>query len=290
MKREQSFSIKGMTRDISRSKSGTNYAYEIKNMRITAQEGEYMLTLVNEKGNKQYKLDIINNNVAEDSIRGNIVGAYVMNDYLIVFSHQESTDYIYRFNDTSTSDNLILSGVVLYSKSLGFTDDMRLEILGVVESKNLQKIYWLDGVHQPRFIIISGDTNDIITRRRKYETMETPFDFVPAFNNKEKITITKRPYGGYFPEGTIQYAFSYYNLYGQQSNIFYISPLYYISPIDRGAAPDKSTYNSFSITIDNADSTFDYVRIYSIYRSAYNGETSCKVVTDLKIIKNNQEQ
>ena len=30
MKREQSFSIKGMTRDISRSKSGANYAYEIK--------------------------------------------------------------------------------------------------------------------------------------------------------------------------------------------------------------------------------------------------------------------
>lgn len=285
MKREQSFSIKGMTRDISRSKSGTDYAYEIKNMRITAQEGESMLTLTNEKGNKQYALSIDDNGIIGTAIKGNIIGAYVLNGYLIVFSHETGSDYIYRFTDTSKGDNLQLSGVVLYNKNLGFTNDMRLEILGIVESENIQKVYWLDGVHQPRFILISGTTDKVKERRKKYETMSTPFDFVPVFNNKEKITITKETYGGYFPEGTIQYAFSYYNLYGQQSNIFYISPLYYISPVDKGAAADKSVYNSFKISIENADTTYDYIRIYSIHRSAYDGTPSCKVVADLKINK-----
>lgn len=284
MKKEQSFSIKGMTRDIGRSKSSSDYAYEIRNMRITAQEGETLLTLTNEKGNKQYQLSISNNDIIESNIQGNIVGAYVLNSYLIVFSHSKNGDYIYRLEENSDSTPT-LSGIVLYNSNLGFTDNMRLEILGVVESDNIQKVYWLDGIHQARFMIISGTQKEVNARRKKYEAMVTPFDFVPVFNNKEKITITKKPYGGYFPEGTIQYAFSYYNLYGQQSNIFYISPLYYISQADRGTAPDKSTYNSFEITIENADSTFDYIRIYSIHRTAYNQTPSCKVVTDLRINK-----
>lgn len=285
MKKEQSFSIKGMTRDISRSKSSTEYAYEIKNMRITAQEGETLLTLTNEKGNKKYKLSIVDNENTTDSILGRIIGVYVLNKYIIVFSHAENEDYIYRLKEENNGDDLQMSGVVLYHKDLGFTSDMSLEILGVVESENLQKVYWLDGVHQPRFIIISGTTSDINERRKKYEAMTTPFDFVPVFGNNEKVTITRNAYGGYFPEGTIQYAFSYYNLYGQQSNIFYISPLYYISHADRGTAPDKNTYNSFNIAIENADTTFDYIRIYSIHKSAYDGAPSCKVVADLKINK-----
>ena len=285
MKKEQSFSIKGMTRDISRSKGGSDYAYEIRNMRITAQEGETLLTLVNEKGNKQYLLSINDNDNITNSLRGNIVGAYVLNKYLIVFTHANDKDYIYRLEDTSTSSNLLLSGNVLYGKDLGFTDGMRLEILGIVESENIQKVYWLDGIHQPRFIIVSGNPDELKSRRKRYEAMNTPFDFVPVIGNKEKVTITKKPYGGYFPEGTIQYAFSYYNLHGQQSNIFYISPLYYISLADRGMAPDKSAYNSFDISIENADTSFDYIRIYSIHRSAYDGTPSCKVVADLKINK-----
>lgn len=285
MKKEQSFSVKGMTRDISRSKGSAEYAYEIKNMRITAQEGETLLTLTNEKGNKKYKLNILDNANTVTSIVGKIVGVYVLNKYIIVFSHTENGDYIYRLKEESNGDDLQMSGVVLYHKSLEFTNDMKLEILGIVESENLQKVYWLDGVHQPRFIIISGTTSEVNERRKKYEAMTTPFDFVPVFSNKEKVTITRNAYGGYFPEGTIQYAFSYYNLYGQQSNIFYISPLYYISNADRGTAPDKNTYNSFNIAIENADTTFDYIRIYSIHRSAYDSTPSCKVVADLKINK-----
>lgn len=285
MKKEQSFSVKGMTRDISRSKGSAEYAYEIKNMRITAQEGETLLTLTNEKGNKKYKLNILDNANTVTSIAGKIVGVYVLNKYIMVFSHTENGDYIYRLKEESNGDDLQMSGVVLYHKSLEFTNDMKLEMLGIVESENLQKVYWLDGVHQPRFIIISGTTSEVNERRKKYEAMTTPFDFVPVFSNKEKVTITRSAYGGYFPEGTIQYAFSYYNLYGQQSNIFYISPLYYISNADRGTAPDKNTYNSFNIAIENADTTFDYIRIYSIHRSAYDGTASCKVVADLKINK-----
>lgn len=38
MKRQQTFNIKGMTRDISPLKSNGEYAYDIKNMRLTAQK------------------------------------------------------------------------------------------------------------------------------------------------------------------------------------------------------------------------------------------------------------
>jgi hypothetical protein len=73
---------------------------------------------------------------------------------------------------------------------------------------------------------------------------------------------------GYFKAGTIQYAFSYYNLYGQESNIFYTTKLYYTSFYDRAGEVDQMVSNAFTITINNIDARFDYVRVYSIQRNA----------------------
>ena len=304
MKKQQVFNIKGMTKDISRSKSGSELAYDIQNMRLTSQEGETLLSLTNEKGNKEYKLDFkkfakqsdgtIDPDEAKIKLEGKIIGYCTLNKYLVIFTHVGNKhDRIYRFEEDST-DKMILNGILLYFGNLGFTDIMRLETMGIFESENIQKVYWLDGVNQPRFINIAGDNDTIRKHRSKWMHSKTPFDFIPVFDyyatvkdnegkDTDNITIERQDYGGMFPEGIIQYAMCYYNLNGQQSNIFYISPIYYISHTDRGAQQEQTLNNSFKITINKVDSEFDYLRIYSIHRSSINGTPSCKVVANISL-------
>lgn len=88
---------------------------------------------------------------------------------------------------------------------------------------------------------------------------------------------------GLFAPGTIQYAFSYFNRYGQESNIFYTTPLNYISFKDRGGSPEDSISNSFTIDMSMLDSNFEYVRIYSIHRTTLDAQPVVKKVVDVSL-------
>ena len=88
---------------------------------------------------------------------------------------------------------------------------------------------------------------------------------------------------GSFHSGIIQYAFSYYNKYGQESNIFHVTDLQYIAPKDRGADPDEIINNSFTITINNVDTSFEYLRIYSIHRTSIDSVPTVKIIQDIRI-------
>lgn len=133
-------------------------------------------------------------------------------------------------------------------------------------------MYWVDGLNQPRVINIA-DTDRIYNNNS--------FDFVPVINNSADISITKTFGIGSFPSGTVQYYFTYYNRNGRQSNIFYSSPLYYVSPQDRGGSPEESNNVSFKIAISNTDTSFDYIRVYAVFRTSYNATPTVRSLTDI---------
>ena len=82
---------------------------------------------------------------------------------------------------------------------------------------------------------------------------------------KETVEIERQTgTSGDFEPGAIQYAFTYFDRFMQESNIFYTTPLYYTSHPDRGANPTDRCSNSFKITVNNPDTNFQYLRIYSI--------------------------
>lgn len=267
-----------MTKDISLSKSSSEYAYEIKNMRITAQEGETTLSLVNEKGNKVYTIHLQQGDITFLNLMGTVIGYCIIDKYLTLFTHTELKDAICKLQLSTIYDDT-LEGTVLYVGDLGFTDDMRLETLGIYESEAIQKVYWVDGVHQPRFINIAADDDTINLWKRQ----NTPFDFIPKYQDTAEISIEKSSYSGTFPAATVQYAMCYYNLNGQQTNLIYQSPLFYTSHSSRGAAADESVSNSFTISIKNADPTFDYIRIFQIMRTSVNDTAVCKILVDIPI-------
>lgn len=261
---------KGMNRDISVSAFNSEFAFENLNIRLSTNEGNTMMSWVNERGTKELTLSITDTNGYNRSyITGTPIGTAVLNHKLVLFT---CSDYIYVFEKSSTLNTL--KGKVLYFGHLGFNPNHPLETLVSYESETIQKVYWTDNLNQPRVINIVGTIE---------KNNDNQFDFVPELQLKEKISVSKMFGTGEFPPGVIQYAFTYYNKYGQESNIFYTTPLQYISYIDRGGAPDGKIANAFKIKVANVDKHFDYLRIYSILRTSLNATPLVKRVTDIAI-------
>lgn len=173
-------------------------------------------------------------------------------------------------------NNGVLTGKRLFRGDLGFSYKHPIETISFYENADIRKVYWTDGLNQPRVINIAA-ASDIVS---KWNT--DSFNFVRTLSLNEEITIERNivANGGFAP-GVIQYAFTYFNKYGQESNIFYTSPLYYISYNNRGASPEDKVSNSFNIEVVNVDRRFDYIRIYSIHRTSINATPDVRRVVDL---------
>lgn len=280
----QLFTFIGMNRDLDPAKSNTQYAYEIRNLRVTAQEDSTMLALVTEKGNTQYNIV----NPERSLVESTVLGYCVLNEHIVLFNTDYINDYIYRL-DIHNPDDGNLDWECLYTGNLNFRDprtnelweDLNIETLGVYENDKIQKVYWIDNVNQPRVINIYTDEHDNTVI--DYNALTNPFDFVPALSLQEKVEVKKTYLKGLFESGTIQYVCTYFDTYGRQSNAFYVSPIYYVSPSDKGASAEDSVSNAFKIRISRPDANFKNIRIYSIQRTSENGTPICKKVSDINI-------
>lgn len=298
MQKQIQFKVKGMQRDLSASAFNPEYAYENKNIRIMPTDESTLLSIVNEKGNK-----LANINGIGDKLIGIPIGQSLLDNELVIFtagdsSIQEAPDITPSIDDVNeiTSEELTvnidsnfedriyklwfnseaLRGQVLYKGHLGFDYKYPIETISFYENADIKKVYWTDGLNQPRVINIAAASN-IISKWG-----DNSFDFATKLNLKEVVTIERNLVAnGTFAPGVIQYAFTYFNKYGQESNIFYTSPLYYISYNNRGANPEDKVGNSFTITIDYVDTSFDYIRIYSIHRTSIDATPTAKRVVDI---------
>lgn len=270
LKKEQHW-VKGMQRDLSVSKFNPEFCYDAQNIRITAREHDTLLSVSNEKGNKEIPLQSPSGDPV--AIDGVLLGQNVLNNYITLFT-KGTNDNIYRLENKGTYFETLL----LFSGNLNFSTDYPIENIGVYENDNIQKVYWIDGLNQSRVI------NIVATDGVKAKWDDNSFNFVQDLGLKETVTVTRNDLAsGLFSSGVIQYAFTYYNKYGQESNIFYTSPFEYISFASRGASPEEKVSNSFTITIENADTRFDYIRVYSIHRASINATPNVLNVVDIPI-------
>lgn len=274
-------SFTGMQRDIAISKNPSGFLYDARNIRITQREDDTLIAITNERGT----VDL------NKFISGKYLGHCLLNNWLVVFSKMDivpqgtSPDYITRF-DLSEQDNDEYPKVVLYAGNLNFSADHLIEAIGSYENESVQKVYWTDGYNQPRIINVTPEYDPSETYDESNPVYasahNTAFDFVRELQLNETVKVRKvLGAGGMFPAGVIQYAFTYYDKYGQESNIFYTSPLLYTSHKDRGGSPEDKVDNGFEVTIENPDTNFDYVRIYSIMRTSVNGTPIARRVEDI---------
>lgn len=273
------FQPKGMNTNMSPKFQSNEYATYMNNIRITKDDNG-ILSLQFERGNKRLNLDV----------KGCVIGTCVLNKYLILFTQETNTfrrptgevvitktDHIYRLEIIEED----LDVIEIFTGNLNFDTDYPLEALGVYENENIQKVYFIDGKNQARVINILENYNS------KYqdnlpEYKSTAFDFIAELQLKEEVSIYKIIGTGEFPQGTIQYVFSYYNKNGRQSNLFTQSDLQYLA-YNKGVSPEEKVNCSFKIYIDNVDRQFDYLRIYSIIRTSQDATPTVKRVVDLSI-------
>lgn len=281
-KKVAKFNIKGMQRDLSVSKFNPEFAFENKNMRIAALGDNTMFSLVNEKGTSLCEITWVQNPAMDtgevDSfVNGVPIGKAVIDKKLILFTHMpnytgesdEGPDRIYKF----WFENDALHGMILKRGDLKFDEKHPIETLTSYESETVQKVYWVDGINQPRVLNVVSDN-----------TPAAKIDFLPTFSRTLNVEVERQQNGeGIFNSGTIQYVITYYEKFGQETNAVYVSPIYYISPNDRGGAPDETNTCSFLMRFTGIDITYDYMRIYSIQKSSESGTPLAHIVADVKI-------
>ena len=186
-----------------------------------------------------------------------------------------------------------IEAVLLFKGDLNICKTWDITSTFIYENSSLQKLYWVDGHNQLRYLNVSPEVprykdGALVTEDNKYKIIKWYTDpntvaSNPNFTQNHYIKVTKREGGGYFQAGVIQWAFTYYNKYGAETNLVDMTPLYYISPEYKGAKADDIISCSFQIDFYNIDTSFEYLRLYSIQRSSLNGTPEVKVVGNYKL-------
>lgn len=301
---------KGMNRDISASAFSAEFAFENVNLRLATNEGNTMMSWVNEKGTKEIEVTSIiqawdneeapkikeeTTNDDGDTVEievvkllGTTIGTAVINHQLVLFTTDEAASstpdriYVLSYSDEAQTK---MTAKLVFQGNLNFKVEFPLETMVAFEASYVQKVYWTDNYNQPRLINIAASQEKCVKWNAHPEELSYYFDFVPSFTMKESDVTIKMNIsaGGLFAPGVIQYVCTYINKYGQESNIAYISTLYYLTYLDRAASPEEKVTSSFSIKIENADTNFDYVRLYSIQRTSLDSVALVKKLDDFPI-------
>ena len=310
-KKLMSFKTKGMNRDLSVSAFNPEFAFENMNLRISTNEGNTMLSWVNEKGTKEVTLRInmkpwSPRSAQLDFIPGTPIGTAVLNDKLVIFTTDcpegSGKDGIFVLEGIEEGD--IMRGYLVYNGNLNFSTAHPIETLVSYEADHIEKVYWTDGYNQPRMINISADKDKLeLWNSGDGITVDSFFDFVGSIDFKQDpdpdnpevdevmdATVIKDPSGGgLFAPGVIQYCFTYLNKHGQQSNVVWCSAIEYLALESRAASPEEKVSCTFQITINKPNPNFEYVRIYSIQRTSLNAEPIVKVLRDVPITRHKKQ-
>lgn len=267
---------KGMQRDYSMDKVSQEFAYENKNIRITTTGDNSFLSVTNEKSTEKIAL-LFKDGTTSFPENFVVLGSAVINDNIVLFGTTNHTDesvdlsdYIYKIKVDSNTKEATVN--IICNDNLEFRVSNPIECITSYEADEVQKVYWVDGINQPRVINIC-----------EIYTNVNSFNFVPSVIENLDVSIEKEHNGvGNFKSGVIQYYITFYKKFGPETNAVYQSPLYYISPSDRGGKVDEIQTCNFKIQITPESNEFDYVRVYSIIRTSLN-ITSSFIVADLEL-------
>lgn len=273
--------FQGMRRDNHPIRQPKQFLWDAHNIRLTTRDDNTLLSITNEKSTKS----LLRFNPEEC-----YVGHCVIGNYLTLFTAYDTEDEdrknintIYRIEFNTDP----IKSIILYKGNLNLKINNPIQAIGDYESELIQKVYWIDGHNRPRVINVSKpELLEIKEETNDYSKIynDSPFDFIPDLNLNETIEVKRLLSGnGIFPAGVIQYAFTYYNKYGQESNIFNTTEQLYISYNDRGGSPEDNISTAFKIHIENTQNNFDYLRIYSIIRTSIDAVPTVKRVADIEL-------
>lgn len=181
-------------------------------------------------------------------------------------------------------DDKVKDLTLLYINNLGLTKDMDIVMICNYETDKIEKIYWVDGVHQLRFLNIehskaNGDREEI------YNIPLSMLDAVAPFKISQP-RIKETTSGGNHTAGMIQYAYNLYKVNGSQTGISPLTELIPLKKTDTGGDVNELVDTLPIVEISNIDKTFDNIKVYSIKYTSLNEDPKISIVSDSVIPDN----
>lgn len=189
---------------------------------------------------------------------------------------QDGTDVILRID---YEDGEFKAPVTLFAGNLGFDENHPIESVVYYETEEIQKIYWVDGQHVLRFMNFMADDATIA---KWNDGDNTHFDSNRAIKFSASATIEKDNSGNPRPNGVVQYMLTYFDRFGEETGVAWMSDLVYLSPTGVGGSADGNNNNSVKITFKNLDRRFTHFRVYSVFQSSL-GSTTAYIVASEKV-------
>lgn len=321
MIKKHEFNYLGMSKDYSNDLQGEKY-FDARNIRTTALDKKSQMAVTNELGNElifaiptpvlnyvgtaieytvgaqtkslsyeaieaahprceiesQFMTDATTVKVSGDQV---IVGVKELRDSaIVVTTDNNGFDCIWEL----TGINQASFGLdLLYMADLGLSTDNLLQILYNYENSIVQKMYFVDGVHQIRYVnirqsVANGDNKNLI------DISPSLLDIVSTYTlqQPEIVSVTG---GGSHTAGKIQYAYGLFILNGAQTTG---SPLSHLVPIDKGEGLGGGDVNenlgkSVIVKVTDIDPKFTHIKIYAIKYTSYNENPQVVVVAEREI-------
>lgn len=278
----ETYIIKGMKQDLSDAVFDKSFAFENMNIRIFARQNNSSFSVEQEMGNTKIENIKLYDNLEYTILNSTItdlpfttIGYCVIDKYIILFGKGAHEDIIARLENINNNWNM----VYLYKGSLlGFDVNNPIESLPNIETDSIKKVYFIDGIHQPRAINVlkqydPDDLGDIALGSH--------------LQLNENFTVTKDwSHSGQYPGGKIQFGFTYLNANGSETNLVEMSPLFDCTMTNNGISNNSAassagdyTYSdhSFIVNIDNLDTQFDFIRVY-LFLTTSPGTTVIKYI------------
>lgn len=296
---------KGMNQDISKYKHPGEFYFEGNAIRVINTDEQTLYGVSNEKGNRldvtlpaptvdstnnviRYgdstvpfinspNNEILNSDLPMTSGTQIIIGHAVTRNGVVILSTDNNN-----FDCIWLLDNIIEGAYnlsLLYCRSLGFSTARPIQALFNYENENIQKVYWVDGENQLRFIniehsVANGDTEELM------DLNSSSIDIVSDYSLSQPM-LNSIVGGGVHRAGVIQYAYNLYRLNGSQTTI---SPLSELISLDNGAtgggALNEIVGSSPSMTIPRLDTNYTSIRIYSIKYTSFNETPAIALIED----------
>ena len=254
------YKVRGMKQDISESAFDSDYSFENMNIRIDNRNNNTLLSIEQEMGNKQI-IDIkifkdLNYTIYQQSISELpffVLGHCEIDKYLVLFGKSNSGDHIARLE--LRNDGTWCLVYIFKNASLNFDYEHPIETLGCVETEQIKKVYFVDGISPLRKVNIV-DTNSI----NNYSLLESS-----VITGIETMTVTKDwNRTGHYPHGKVQFAFNYETDLEVTTNLIEISPLFDCTNRHNCMHTDDEAYaeHSFHITINGLNTEFKWINVF----------------------------
>lgn len=299
---------RGMSQDVVRDKESFDLYYEGNNIRVITNDSQSQGGVSNEKGttlkitlpapevltngnirygnkNLPFKLtdgnELLNSSLPRMSGVQKVISKVLTKDGFILFStDNKGFDCIWEVFE-------VLEGnydfKLLYCRNLGFSEENPIQAIYNYENEIIQKVYWVDGKNQLRFMNIrhsieNGDTEELID-------LESSSINIVSDYTLSQIELDSTSGGGIHTSGMIQYAYNLYKINGSQTSL---SPISDLIALDKGLLLGGGEVNevigtSLLLKIPRLDPKFDYIKIYAIKYTSFNQNPSISLIKDEKI-------